>query len=144
MLVASVGTLAMAQLFVLATRDNVTAGQDSVATILAAQKLEELRAPVSPGAPGAVPGGALDASVPGYVDHVGPGGRVVGVAAVPPASALYTRRWSIESAPAAGATATMVRVIVMPARRGGPRRPVWAGGWPGTARVVSIVARRAS
>jgi len=140
MLVASVGTLAMAQLFWLAASDNVTAGQDTVATILAAQKLEELRAPALPG----VPGGALDVSAPGFVDHVGADGRVVGLGPQAPPSALFTRRWSIEPAPEAGGAAVIARVIAMPARRGGPRRSVWAGGWPGTARVVSIVRRRAS
>jgi hypothetical protein len=125
----------------MATADNVTAAQDSVATILASQKMEELRTPVLPGALGVSPAGTLETSVPGFVDHVGADGLVVGTASTPPGTAVFTRRWAIEPLPAAGAGAVLVRVIVMPSRRGGPRRPAWGGGQPGTSRVASILDR---
>lgn len=137
----SAGVLAVAQLLVLATADNITAAQDSVATILAAQKLEELRAPASPDVLDAAPAGTLDASVPGFVDHVGADGRVVGTAPVAPDTAVFTRRWSVEPLGTGGGAVVLVRVIAMPARRGSDSRAAWGGRLPGAARVASVVAR---
>jgi len=138
--VFSAGVLAVAQLFVLATADNITAAQDSVATILAAQKLEQLRAPASPYVLDSAPAGTLDASVPGFVDHVGADGRVVGTAPLAPGTAVVTRRWSVEPITTGGGAIVLVRVIAMPSRRGSDGRAAWGGRLPGAARVASVVA----
>jgi len=77
------GVLAIAQLFLIAAATNAAARDGTVATTLAAQKVEQLI--------------STDlAHATGRVDHVDRWGRVVGSGESPPSSAIYTRRWSIE------------------------------------------------
>src|SRR4029079_1876548 len=97
------GVLAMAQMFILSTKSNSTSRNDTLATVLAEQKLEQLRAlaygfdmaglPVSdintdtsvspPAADGGTglqpsPGTALQQNTVGFVDHVDRNGAIVG------------------------------------------------------------------
>lgn len=106
-LVLATGVIAMAQLFAIAAAANVAARSKTVATILAEQKVEQLRAL---GWPDLAPGGSLSTNAPGFVDHISAGGVVVGVAAQRPSEAVYTRRWTIESA-SADAVIVQVRVV---------------------------------
>lgn len=86
--------VALAGLFGVATRSNLDARSTTYATVLAAQKLEQLRAT------GVGRGGRLDADVAGWVDYLDPDARVVGGGSTPPASAAYVRRWSSRALPA--------------------------------------------
>jgi Tfp pilus assembly protein PilV len=138
-LVAATGTLAMAQLFLIAGTGTVTARQDSVAAILAAQKLEELRAPASRSALGPAPAGSLASAVQGFVDHVGADGRVVATTPAAPPDAVYTRRWAVAPLSPPG-EAVLVQVLAMPARPGADARSADAGQQPGAARLTTIVA----
>lgn len=79
------GLLAMAQLFLVAAATNAAARDGTVTATLAAQKLEQLL--------------AGDVTVAAErVEHVDTFGRVVGDGESPPADAVYTRRWSVETA----------------------------------------------
>jgi len=93
------GIAAVLPLFVVATRANVEARDVTYATVLAAQKMEELRA-----APFPAPGGALE-----YLD--GGGAGLSG-----PAGAVYARRWDVAPLPAQPADTVVISVRVW--RRG--------------------------
>ena len=121
MLVLSTGLLAMAELVRLAAGSNVRSRRSSVASILATQKIEELRSltwefdvsglPVSDGRLQASPW-SLQQNAPGFVDHVDGGGAVVGEGVQAPQSAVYTRRWSIEPLPAGSEHVMLLQVLV--------------------------------
>jgi type II secretory pathway pseudopilin PulG len=166
LLIGAVASLA--QLSAVATSANRVAREATLATFLAAQKLEQLRALdwtvnedgvpssdtttdtaaiVEPSTTGtglsASPGGSLDTNVAGYVDHLDRFGRVVG-GTVPPEGTRFVRRWSIRPMAAHESTALVLQVFVMaiPARdREGPdllRRG------PDEAWLVSLKARKRS
>ena len=77
------GVLGVAQLFLIAAATNAAARDTTIASTLAAQKVEQLLST------------ELDAAI-GLIDHVDRWGQVVGTAESPPANAVYTRRWLIE------------------------------------------------
>src|SRR5688572_26910665 len=115
----------LAQLFGLSTRGNIGARNTTYASVLAEQKLEELRAltwgfdtnglpvsdtstntTVSPEEPNGgtglepSPTSALRENTNGYVDYVDQFGNKVGRGGdAAPANAIYTRRWSITALP---------------------------------------------
>jgi Tfp pilus assembly protein PilV len=112
--------LALAQLFIISGAVLRRANDLSMAAILAAQKLEELRTTAS---------GAADATSDGveFVDAAGIVHPVADVAGVP----AYTRRWSVRSLPA-DAAVRIVQVRVTPGRHDGT--PV-----PGAASAVALI-----
>ena len=77
------GVLGVAQLFLIAAATNAAARDTTIASTLAAQKVEQLLS------------NERDAAT-SLIDHVDRWGQVVGTAEPPPANAVYTRRWSIE------------------------------------------------
>ena len=109
--------VALVQLFMQATRTGVVTRHATVATVLAEQKIEELRG----AALVASPPGALLANTAGYADHVDQSGRDVGAGATPPGSAVYTRRWSVDPLPQEGG-AFVVQVSVLRAAASGTSR----------------------
>ena len=109
------GAMALVPLVMLAAAANASARHATYATVLAAQKLEELRSrqTVPPAASGVE-----------YVDRLGePRG---------PGNAAYVRQWSIEPV-AADATGALVVIDVAVAPR--------AGAGPGEARLVTVRPR---
>jgi type II secretory pathway pseudopilin PulG len=123
--ILAVGLLSVAHLFGLAVRSNIASRTTTNATVLAQQKLEELRAltwsfdlqgmPVSDtstdttvvveqpnGGTGLSqsPANALQENTPGFVDYIDQFGGMRGGGANPPPDAIYTRRWAIEPLPA--------------------------------------------
>ena len=80
--VMAVGLAALAQLFALSVGVNTRARHTTMATVLARQKIEELRA--EPGALEHSPPGALEHDTPGFYDVV---------------DRRYHRRWSIDAMP---------------------------------------------
>lgn len=121
----------LAQLFVLATRANLDAADVTWATMLAAQKLEELRA-----AP--FPARLIEQSVE-YLDSRGD--RLDA-----PASAggrAYTRRWWIAPLPSASDTTIAITVVVSRYRSGDDAAPDSGGRMRGAVRVVALRTRRA-
>jgi hypothetical protein len=124
------GALAMAQLLTAAAATNAMARSITVTTVLAAQKLEELRAfPPPPSI------GTLQRNTPGYVDYVDGFGRVVN-GTRRGATTVFTRRWQIELLPS-DPDAAVVQVRVM--RQGTPSS---AEVDPGGAHLSTIVRGR--
>jgi len=139
--ILSVGVLSLAQLFPLATNANIAAKESTYATVLAAQKLEELRARAwtfdAAGVPVTDPA-LLTGEGTDYVDR---SGNAVDAADPPPGAAAFVRRWSIVPLPASPEHTVLIEVRVRPHVRHadgvGDRR------WPGEARVVTVRTRKA-
>jgi type II secretory pathway pseudopilin PulG len=153
------GLIAVAQIFVVSTNQNVSARRVTTTAVLAQQKIEQLRAlawgfdefglpvsdyssditvtpPTSSGGVGlqASPGGSLDASMTGYVDYLDQYGRWLGTGLTPPAGALYVRRWSIEPLPTNPNNTLVFQVLVGRIAPAGPPSDL--------ARQVSLKTRK--
>ena len=135
--------LGIAQLFGVAIQSTSGARHQTSTTILAAQKMEQLRAltwgfddagaglPVSDtttdltqeppttggGGLNPSPAGSLNANTPGYVDYLDIRGQRVGTGAVPPATAMFIRRWSIEPLPTNPNNTLILQVLVTTVKR---------------------------
>ena len=137
MAILATGLLAMAQLFAVASTQNVSARATTSTTLLARQKAEQLRSltwgfdaaylpvsdlssntavdpPQSTGGTGlsAASSNSLTENIPGYVDFLDGHGRSLGTGATPPAAAVYVRRWSIEPLPTNPNNTLILQVLV--------------------------------
>ena len=132
--------VSLAQLFVLATRANLAAGEMTEATVFAAQKIEELRAAPFPSVLGSQ-----------SVDYLDSRGEKLGAAA---GRRAYVRRWWIESlrasTVASTAVSTVAVTVVVSRYRLGDRDMFDSGDPPGEralpqeiVRVVTLRTRRA-
>ena len=119
-LVLITGVLGVAQLFLVAVATNAAARDTTIATTLAAQKVEQLLST------DLQEGGSL-------IDYVDMWGQVVGSAESPPANAVYTRQWSIEPL-SADTVAIRVRV-------GRSDRTGGSGPRAGETRVLAVKPR---
>jgi hypothetical protein len=161
------GVITMAQLLVVSTVTNTSSRSDTFATVLAEQKLEQLRAlaygfdlaglpvsdvdtdtSVSPEAPGGTglqpsPGTALQDNTPGFVDHVDGHGAIVGNGAQAPGNAVYTRRWSIEPLPTNPNNTLIIQVLVTPNRVRGAADAGNVNRLAGEARMMTVKTRKA-
>lgn len=163
--VFAVAVAGLADVCAMATRANATARATTVATMLAVQKMEQLRAltwgfdelsqPLSDTTTdisgsadtrnaGAglspSPRGALAQNTAGYCDFLDAAGQPLGGGAVPPATAVFVRRWSVEPLPSNPADTLVLQVIVTRAVRGAAAR----GPLPDDARIVSVKGRKGS
>jgi prepilin-type N-terminal cleavage/methylation domain-containing protein len=169
LVVLSVAVSGVAQLFTVAAHTNARARATTYATVLAQQKMEQLRGlaygfdpgggavtdldtdiTVQPELPGggaglqSSPPGALAANTAGYVDYVDASGASLGgAAAVPPPGTAYIRRWSVEPLPSSANT-MVLQVLVIPV---GPRdavdKTIGSGGRSADqARLVSVKTRK--
>jgi prepilin-type N-terminal cleavage/methylation domain-containing protein len=160
------GALTMlAQLSAMATRANATARTTSITTLLAVQKMEQLRALAwgfdASGSPSSdtttdittlpprpnegvglspSPGTTLDQNTPGYCDFVDASGRSLGGDEAAAANAVFARRWSVEPLPAFPDT-LVLQVIVTRVPAGAA---VAAKLRPGDTRLVGAKTRTAS
>ena len=116
----TVGVLSLAHLFAAATAMNVASKHETLAAVLAVQKLEELRAAVE--------------QQPG-VDYVDARGVVLPAAGGAPRAAAYVRRWTIDPLDVDPANAAVVQVSVTPSVERGPH---WR-----EVRLVSARTRKA-
>jgi hypothetical protein len=134
-LIMTTGVLAMVRLISVAVESNVHARSRTIATVLAVQKIEQLRAlawtidpsgvaiedtttdtasvPESSGGTGlqSSPGDSLTRNTPGFVDHLDAGGAIVGRGTQAPPEAVYTRRWLIANAAVDGSLVLQVYVL---------------------------------
>jgi hypothetical protein len=156
----------LAQLTGVAARSNTAARQATYATILAAQKLEQLRAlawgvdargmPVSdlttdtaavPETPDGgtglsrSPGATLLSNSAGWVDYVDRDGRTLDGGASPPSGTAYIRRWAVQPL-VENPDTLVIQVLVMPRRDGGGAGQRALGRRPGQARVVMLRTRK--
>jgi type II secretory pathway pseudopilin PulG len=90
---------ALAQLLAMSIANNVSARGASAATVLAVQKMEQLRA---------LPWDALTSG--DDVDYLDPGGGLLGEGGARPPGAVYVRRWSVQPVGGAEGLALQVRV----------------------------------
>src|SRR5687768_2776638 len=143
-----VALVSLAQLLTTAIRDNLTARNATYATILAGQKIEELRAlawsadgegfALSDPALSRSPSGTLTTNTAGFVDYLDQFGHLLGDGTDPPEGAVYTRRWAIEPSPDNPADTLVIQVVVT---RTALRSNV--GRQPDEARLVTAKTRRA-
>lgn len=131
------GLVSVAQLFIVSTDANRSARRVTAATVLAQQKIEQLRGltwgydpfglPVSdfttniavtPPQPSggfglqASPGGALDTATTGYCDYLSAYGEWLGSGTTPPSGSVYVRRWSVEPLPTNPNNTLVFQVVV--------------------------------
>jgi hypothetical protein len=162
------GVLAMAQMFAISASSNLSARNNTFTTVLAEQKLEQLRSlawgfdteglpvsdfttdtAVSPessvGGTGLQPSpaGALQRNTPGYVDHLDSQGQIIGKDALVPADAMYTRRWSVEPLPINPNNTLILQVLVTRSRNRGAADAGDVARLVDEARVITVKTRKA-
>ncbi len=144
----------VAQLTLAAVAAVRASGDETLALLLAVQKIEQLRSlawdrrPESAGATdptgaGPSPGGSLDASVPGYVDYLSRRGVPVGGGARPPSGTAFVRRWSVQPDPRLPDDLLVLDVVVLPLRvaeRAGAA--ALSPAVPGVVRLSALKGRR--
>jgi prepilin-type N-terminal cleavage/methylation domain-containing protein len=144
--VTTIGTLALAQLCAMSMQMNQDARATTFATVLASQKMEQLRAlawtsdalgvPISDLATDTTvaphssvggtglnvsPPGTLGVNTRGYCDFLDENGRTLGGGTAPPSTAAFVRRWSIAPVPPVVTDTLAIQVSVI---RIGSRRSV--------------------
>ena len=139
--ITAIALTSLAQLFVIATRANSDARRATFASILATEKIEQLRS-LGPdlGPAGSV---SLSANIAGACDFLDEYGRSLGTGTTPLPGTVYIRRWSVESI-AADAETFVVQVAVFPRLWRGSVDPAASDARPfGGAQVVTVKTRRA-
>ncbi|MEO6212118.1 MAG: prepilin-type N-terminal cleavage/methylation domain-containing protein [Vicinamibacterales bacterium] len=167
----TVVSLGVAQVFAISTRANQVAKGQTSTTVLAEQKMEQLRGltwgfdtlgqglPVSdtstslsvypPTATGAglnpSPVDTLDQNRAGHVDFLDAHGTYVGTGTTVPVSASYIRRWSIQPLPTNPNNTLILQVLVTPVSNEAGRvsGPGPRQRMAGDAVLVSIKTRKA-
>ena len=167
-LILTTGVLALAQLFTLSTTANVSSRYTTYTTVLAGQKMEELRAltwgfdlaglPVSDtetdtaspddattGGTGLAPSPAtsLQGNTAGYVDYVDQFGHKLGGGSAAPAGAVYVRRWSVEPLPTNPNNTLVLQVLVFRLRDRGAADQNDVARMSDEARLVTVKTRKA-
>ena len=164
-------SLGVAQLFAVSTRANLTAKGQTSTTVLAEQKMEQLRGltwgydsngqglPVSDTSTNLAvfpvtatgsglnpsPSDTLDQNRAGYVDFLNAHGAYVGTGTAVPAGASYIRRWSIEPLPTNPNNTLVLQVLVTPVTNEATRvaGPATRRRMPGDALLITVKTRKA-
>lgn len=164
-------SLGVAQLFAVSTRANLTAKGQTSTTILAEQKMEQLRGltwgydssgqglPVSDTSTNLAvfpvmasgsglnpsPSDTLDQNRAGYVDFLDAHGAYVGTGTAVPAGASYIRRWSIEPLPTNPNNTLVLQVLVTPVTNEATRvaGPATRRRMAGDALLITVKTRKA-
>jgi hypothetical protein len=157
----------LAALFIVGARTAWLARVGTMTTLLAAQKMEQLRGlawgfgeggedqvdvdtdastwPESPsGGTGLRPSptGALTSNVPGFVDYADVGGAWIGAGPAPPPDTVYVRRWSIEPLAESPVDTLVLRVVVLVREEAGASS-LPAGQGRTAACLTTVRSRRA-
>ena len=158
----------LAQLFALSTQTNVASRSTTYASVLAEQKIEELRAlawgfdtqglalsdtttntTVSPQTPTGGKGlspsssASLQENTPGFVDYVDAYGNKLGTGENPPDNTIYIRRWSITPLPTNPNNTLVIQVLVTRHRTRGAADQGAVGRLPDEARMITVRTRKA-
>ncbi len=108
--IAAAGVANLCGIAIRATHD---ARDETMATMIAAQKIEQLRsAPWGSGDLSLSPPDTLSTNTSGYADFLDRRGRSVGTGVAPPLDGVYTRRWNVALLPSGGPFARVLRVLV--------------------------------
>ena len=166
----TVGIISLAQLFAVSTRANTNARLTTFTTVLAQQKMEQLRSltwgfdsqglPLTDtstnitaaveaptGGKGLTPSpvGALGENTDGYCDFLDGNGQSLGGGTTPPANAIYVRRWSVEPLPTNPNNTLVLQVLVARNRnRNAADQAVGVDRMPDEARIISVKTRKAT
>ena len=170
MTILSVGLAALAQLFALSTRANAGSKTTTFASVLAEQKVEQLRGltwgfdnlglPLSdtttdvtvvPEKPtggrglSPSPAGTLGQNTDGYCDFLDDRGNSLGGGTTLPDGTVFIRRWSIEPLPTNPNNTLVLQVLVTRSRnRGGADTATGVTRLPDEARIISVKTRKAT
>ncbi len=164
-----VGVASLAQLFAVSTNSNRGAKNTTFASVLAQQKMEQLRSltwgfdtlglpitdtstdttkvPEAAGGTGLSPSpvNTLQQNVVGYVDYLDARGQNLGgAAAQPPNNAVYIRRWMIEPLPTNPNNTIVIQVLVTRHRNRGIADGGSVTRLPDEARIISVKTRKAT
>jgi prepilin-type N-terminal cleavage/methylation domain-containing protein len=141
-LVLAVAAAGVVGLCATAVRSTSTARTQTLATLFALEKLDELRAS---GHLASSPGEALEQSLPGYSDWLDGAGEQVTAGFEDSGRSVYLRRWSVHALPEDPLDSWIVQVLVAPVAAS--RTAGSATGLtrvPGDALVVSMATRKDS
>ena len=166
--VLTVGIAALAQLFALSTRANVSAKVTTAASVLAQQKMEQLRGltwgfdvvglPLSDYSTNVTvasetpsdgvgltpsPAASLEENTEGYCDFLDRYGNSLGGGESAPSGTAYVRRWSIEPLPSNPDNTLILQVLVTPPKDRGADPAVSTRRLPDEARIISVKTRKA-
>lgn len=169
-LLLAVSLVSVAELFAIATRANFTSKTTTAVSVIAAQKMEQLRSltwgfdrlglpisdfvtdtavdpPAKTGGTGLSVslGNTLAENVAGYVDYLNSNGQSLGGGATPPEGTLYVRRWSVEALPTNPNSTLVLQVYVFRAGGRGENLPAneLVARFPEEARLVTVKTRKA-
>jgi type II secretory pathway pseudopilin PulG len=166
----TVGIGSLAQLFVISTRANSSARATTFTTVLAQQKMEQLRsltwgfdslglpltdtstditaaleAPTGGKGLTPSPAGTLGENTDGYCDFLDINGQSLGGGTTPPADTVFIRRWSVEPLPTNPNNTLVLQVLVGSNRpRGSADQAVGVNRLPYEARIISVKTRKAT
>ena len=166
----TVAVAALAQLFAISTRANSSARASTFTTVLAQQKMEQLRSltwgfdslglpltDTSTNVTAAVetptggtgltpsPAGTIGQNTAGYCDYLDANGQSLGGGANAPANAVYLRRWSIEPLPTNPNNTLVLQVLVARNRpRNAADQTTSVNRLPDEARIISVKTRKAT
>jgi prepilin-type N-terminal cleavage/methylation domain-containing protein len=138
--IIAVALTSLAQLFVIASQANADARRAAFTSILATQKIEELRSH----GPDLVQQGdaSLSSDISGSCDFLDEYGRSLGTGVSPFPGTVYLRRWSVEPIPSDPDT-FVVQVAVFPSLWRGGTDPAAPDARPlGGAQIVTVKTRR--
>jgi hypothetical protein len=159
---------ALAQLSALAITANTNAKATTFTSLLAQQKMEQLRAltwgfdlagvpqtdtttdvaawPDASGGTGLTPSpaDALDRNSEGYCDFLDRNGRPLGGGTAVPASAVYVRRWSIQLLPSSPDRTLVFQVLAAPLRYASGGSAPELRRAPEAAHFINLKTRKAS
>jgi prepilin-type N-terminal cleavage/methylation domain-containing protein len=170
MVVLSIAALGSAGLSDVALNMVTAARIQTTTTVLAAQKMEQLRAlawqfvdagvlvpvtdtatdlsqdPMAGGGAGlsTSPGGTLLTNTPGYADYLDKHGVWSGNGGSPPAAAVFIRRWNVARLPWSPSDSLVLRVLVTTVVRDRQASPILPRRrLAGDAMVVTVLTRKA-
>src|SRR5215212_2258188 len=166
--ILAVALTSLAQMFAISVQNNLVARNGSYATILAVQKMEQLRGlmygfdtlglPVTDSStdtsvsPEAATGGTGLAPSPsntirsntnGYVDYLNSNGVTLGGGNVIPNGAAYIRRWMVEPLPTNPNNTIIIQVLVTRRRDRGTADTGSVARQPEEARLITVKTRKA-
>ena len=169
MVVLAILALGVAQLFGVAIQATSSARHQTSTTVLAAQKMEQLRGltwgfddagtglpvsdtstdltqePPTDGGSGLNPSppGSLNVNTPGFVDFLDARGQRVGTGAAPPPAAMFIRRWNIQPLPTNPNNTLILQVLVTTVKREAQVPPGPRRRYADDAWIVTVKTRKA-
>jgi type II secretory pathway pseudopilin PulG len=168
--IMAVSIAGLGQLFAVSVLSNRTARNTTFASVLATQKMEQIRGltygfdtlglpltdtssnlavnPLSPtGGKGlsASPTGALRANTDGYVDYLDVYGKTIGTGGTTiPNGTTYIRRWSVEPLPTNPNNTIVLQVLVTRSTNRGTANNGKVDRLPDEARIITVKTRKAT